>query len=130
MFLTAFVFCRISVLLWRFSCCNVCISFSFSRFAYLPASYHFVSILEEHSCGNFTKILLKSVLALKNVNVLSFLPFIHQLMAASVCGPHGQHAVRRVGLVASQGAEHVLTPPLLMEDRTALGTTVRQRAVN
>jgi len=48
-----------------------------------------------------------------------------QLMVGSACGLHGQLVVGRVGLVASQGAEPVLTPPLLTEGKTALGTTVR-----
>jgi len=46
-------------------------------------------------------------------------------MVGSACGLHGQLVVGRVGLVASQGAEPVLTPPLLTEGKTALGTTVR-----
>ena len=51
-------------------------------------------------------------------------------MAALVCGQHGQDVVNHVALVAIRGAEPVLTPPLLMEDRTALGTIIRQRSVN
>ncbi|KAJ7381188.1 hypothetical protein OS493_004788 [Desmophyllum pertusum] len=45
-------------------------------------------------------------------------------MAVSVCGPHGQRAVRRVGLVPSLEAESVIALSLLMEDKTALGTPV------
>ncbi len=53
-----------------------------------------------------------------------------QLMAVSVCGPHGHHAVRRVGLVPSLEADPVITRPLLMEDKTALVTSLRPRAAN
>ena len=51
-------------------------------------------------------------------------------MAVSVCGLLGQHAVRRVGLGRNLEAEPVITRPLLMEDRTALGTPLRLRVVN
>ena len=51
-------------------------------------------------------------------------------MVVSTCGLLGQHAVRRVGLVPNLEAETVITPPLLMEDITALGTPVRRRVVN
>lgn len=51
-------------------------------------------------------------------------------MAVSACGLLGQPAVRRVGLVPNLEAEIVITPPLLMEDITALGTPVRRRVVN
>lgn len=51
-------------------------------------------------------------------------------MAGSACGQHGQHVVSRVGLVPSQGAEPVLTPPQLRQERIALGNTVRRRVVN
>ena len=49
-----------------------------------------------------------------------------QLMAVSVCGQHGQIVVRRVGLVPSQGPEPVITPYLIIMDKTAQGTTVKQ----
>lgn len=51
-------------------------------------------------------------------------------MVVSACGLLGQHAVRRVGLVPNIEAETVITPHLLMEDTTALGTLVRRRVVN
>lgn len=53
-----------------------------------------------------------------------------QLMVGLVCGQHGQDAVNHVALVAIRGAEPVLTPLLLMEDRTALGTIISRRSVN
>ena len=53
-----------------------------------------------------------------------------QWMAASVCGPHGQRAVRRVGLVPSQEKDHVTTLPLLVGDKTALVTSVRPRVAS
>ena len=51
-------------------------------------------------------------------------------MAVSVCGPHGQRAVRRVGLVPSLEAESVIALSLLMEDKTALGTPVRGKVAS
>lgn len=51
-------------------------------------------------------------------------------MAVSVCGLLGQHAVRLVALVLSLEADPVITRHLLMEVKTALGTSVRRRVVN
>lgn len=56
--------------------------------------------------------------------------FYSQSMAVSVCGPHGQRAVRRVGLVRSLETDPVITPPLLLEDKTALGTSLRRKVVS
>ena len=50
-----------------------------------------------------------------------------QWMADSVCGPHGQRAVRRAGLVPNHEADSVTTQSLLVEDKTALGTSHRRR---
>ena len=51
-------------------------------------------------------------------------------MAVLVCGLLGQHVVKRVGLVPSLEAEPVIIRLPLTEDRTALGTPLRQRAAN
>ena len=56
--------------------------------------------------------------------------FYPQLMAVSVGGLHGQRAVRLVGLVPSLEADSVITPPLLREDKTALGTSRKRRVVS
>ena len=50
-------------------------------------------------------------------------------MVASVCGPRGQRAVRRVGLEPNQETEHVRILSLPAMDCIAQGTIVRQRAV-
>lgn len=56
--------------------------------------------------------------------------FYPQSMAVSVCGPRGQRAVRRVGLVPSLEADPVITRPLMLEDKTAQGTSLRRKAVS
>jgi len=53
-----------------------------------------------------------------------------QLMVVSVRGPDGQRAVRLVGLVPSLEADSVITPPLMLEDKTALGTSHRRKVVS
>ena len=56
--------------------------------------------------------------------------FYSQLMAVLVCGLRGQHAVRRVGLVPNLEADPVITPPLMLEDKTAQGTSLRRKVVS
>lgn len=56
--------------------------------------------------------------------------FYPQLMVVSVRGPDGQRAVRLVGLVPSLEADSVITPPLMLEDKTALGTSHRRKVVS
>lgn len=56
--------------------------------------------------------------------------FYPQLMAVSVGGLHGQYAVRLVGLVPSLEADSVITPPQLLEDKTALRTSRRRKVVS
>ena len=51
-------------------------------------------------------------------------------MAVLVCGLRGQHAVRRVGLVRNLEADPVITPPLMLEDKTAQGTSLRRKVVS
>ena len=51
-------------------------------------------------------------------------------MVVLVCGLRGQHAVRRVGLVLSLEADPVITPPLMLEDKTAQGTSLRRKVVS
>ena len=51
-------------------------------------------------------------------------------MVVLVCGLRGQHAVRRVGLALSPEADPVITPPLMLEDKTAQGTSLRRKVVS
>ena len=48
-------------------------------------------------------------------------------MAALVFGHLGQRVVKRVVLVLSQEADPVITQPLPVGDKTALGTPLKQR---
>ena len=61
--------------------------------------------------------------------ILTFVIFF-QLMEVSVCGQHGQLAVRRAGLVLSLEVEpaQIQFPPT--RDKTVPGNMIRQRAVN
>ena len=65
-----------------------------------------------------------------NYGGFAFILFCLQSMVGSVYGPRGQRVARRVGLVPNQGTDSVITRSLLAEDKTALGTSIRQRVVN
>ena len=58
----------------------------------------------------------------RELNICIFL----QLMADSLCGQHGQLAVRRVGLVPSLEAEPVQILFLPIKDSTALRPSIRR----
>ena len=51
-------------------------------------------------------------------------------MVGSVYGQHGQHVVRRVALVPSQGADCVTTQSLLVEEKTALRISLKREVAN
>ena len=51
-------------------------------------------------------------------------------MVGSVYGQHGQHVVRRVALVPSQGADCVTTQYLLVEEKTALRISLKRGVAN
>lgn len=51
-------------------------------------------------------------------------------MVGSVYGQHGQHVVRRVALVPSQGADCVTTQSLLVEEKTALRISLKRGVAN
>ena len=100
----------------------VLLLFFFILFDYFFPIFSFIShLIASFQCNTVTRLNTEAC-------YLFFLPLYHsQSMAALVFGHLGQRVVKRVVLVLNQEADPVITQPLPVGDKTALGTPLKQR---